>query len=251
MRDSLRAACRAACVALLVLAAARASAQQSDPEGRFNSGVAHLREGRIDMAIEEFRQAIKGDGKNPYFYKAYGGALMAKGEFGEAVKAFRRALELNPYYCDARTDLGLALIGSGKREEGRKELLTAFSDPTNPTPERTSYNIGQSFFEEKRYSEALDWFQTSLSKSRDDAGPYLGLSDTLFAMGRQDDGIRQLQSGVQALPSNLLLLSALGEAYYRAGRFAEARTRLEEVARKDPSGQAGLRAVELLRRFPQ
>jgi hypothetical protein len=47
------------------------------------------------------------------------------------------------------------------------------------------------------------------------------------------------------------MLVALGEAYYRAGRFDEAKPRLETVAAKDPGGPAGRRAAELLQKFPK
>ena len=43
----------------------------------------------------------------------------------------------------------------------------------------------------------------------------------------------------------------LGEAYYRAGRFTEAKARLEEAARRDPVGASGRRATELLKHLPR
>src|SRR5262245_48763135 len=128
----------ALCVVLLgpaVAPAQQPTVAAPDPEARFNVGLAHLKEGRPALAVEEFRRAIKMDGKNPYFYKGLGLALAAQREFGDAVQAFRKALEINPYYVDVRNDLGTALILSGKRAEGKNEFLTAFNDPTTPTPE--------------------------------------------------------------------------------------------------------------------
>ncbi|MFI5182812.1 MAG: tetratricopeptide repeat protein [Vicinamibacteria bacterium] len=252
----------------LLLAPAALHAQQSpvpvDGETRFNNGLEHLRGGRLDMALEEFKGAVKQDPKNPYFFKGLGVAYAqladrcpAKDQscrqrnLEEAVLAARKAIELNPYYADARNDLGTYLIRSGKREEGKKEFLAAFGDPTNPSPEFAAGNLGQAFFEEKNYSQAANWFQTSLGKNKLHALAYLGLSDTLLAMGRVDEAIVQLEAGAKALPENWDIALSLGDAYYRAGRFGEARTRLELVAGKDPSGAAGRRASELLKRFPK
>lgn len=238
---------------LVLLAAAGPGTAQvtNDPEVRFNMGLTHLREGRIDMAIEDLRHATKGDPKNPYFQKGYGQALAAKGEFGEAIKAFRKALELNPYYVDVRNDLGVALLAAGQREEGRRELMNAFNDPTNPTPERTAYNLGWSLFEEKRYAEALTWYQTSLARSRDEVGPHIAIADTLTALGRGTEAIGQLEAALKVEPESPLVAVELGSAYYRAGRFAEARKHLEAAARSDPGGASGRRAAELLQKFPQ
>jgi Tfp pilus assembly protein PilF len=234
-----------------------------DGEARFNNGLEHLRAGRLDMALEEFKEAVKLDPKNPYFFKGLGVAHAQAADrcapkdqacrqrnLDQAVIAARTAIELNPYYADARNDLGTFLVRSGKREEGKKEFLTAFNDPTNPSPEFSASNMGQALLEEKNYPQAVSWFQTSVGKNRTHAVAYLGLSDALVAMGKLDEAIVQLEAGAKALPEDWDIALALGDGYYRAGRFGEARARLELVAGKDPSG-AGRRATELLKKFPK
>jgi len=113
-----------ALLALFVCIASTASGQGS-PEGEasFSAGLVHLREGRPDLALAEFKRAVKADGKNPYFRKGLGIAYAAKRDWKNAIEAFRKALELNPYYADVRNDLGMALINSGEREAGKGELL--------------------------------------------------------------------------------------------------------------------------------
>lgn len=247
---------------LTILAAPPLFAQaKGDGETRFSTGLTHLREGRLELAIEEFKGAIKEDPKNAYFYKGIGIAYQQLADrcadsacrqapLRDAVAASRKALELNPYYVDARNDLGTALLRSGEREAGKKELLAAFNDPTNPSPELTARNLGTAYLEDKNYSEALNWFQSSLNRNKAYPDAWLGLSDVLVAQGRFDEAVLQLQMAQKELPNDVTVLLALGEVYYRAGRFAEARPRLESVAGKDPTGPAGRRAAELLKNFP-
>src|SRR5262245_52596228 len=232
-----RAAVTAVILAALVPAPLALATQSSaDAEMRFSTGVMHLREGRVDLALEEFKKAVKEDGKNPYFQKGLGLAYSAKRDWKPAIASFRRALELNPYYVDVRNDLATALIGSGEREAGKKEFLTAYSDPTNPTPEVSARNLGQAYFDEKNYPEAINWFRTSLNRNKDYTDAHLGLADALLGAGRPDEAVAQLEAAVKDLPTDASLQLALGQALLRAGRFAEARTRLEEVVRKDPGG---------------
>src|SRR5512134_2880941 len=174
-------------VALAVFAAPAVAQSPPQAETRFSTGVMHLREGRVDLALEEFKRAVKEDSKNPYFQKGLGLAYAAKASkerqtrrtpdgappskeeaeaWKEAIACFRKALELNPYYTDVRNDLATALIGSGDREAGKKEFLAAFSDPTNPTPEISARNLGQAYLEEKNPTEAANWFKTSLSRNK-------------------------------------------------------------------------------------
>jgi Flp pilus assembly protein TadD/predicted regulator of Ras-like GTPase activity (Roadblock/LC7/MglB family) len=239
-------------VTLAVLLPALPAFAQSSPEAemRFSTGVMHLREGRVELALEEFKKAVKEDGKNPYFQKGLGLAYSAKREWKPAIAAFRRALELNPYYVDVRNDLAAALLGSGDREAGKKEFLAAFSDPTNPTSEVSARNLGQAFYEEKNYTEALNWYRTSVGRNKDYADGYLGLADTLAATGRHEEAVVQLQAAVSEIPTDTALQLALGQALLRAGRYGEARSRLEEVVRKDPAGPLGRAAAEQLKSDP-
>jgi Flp pilus assembly protein TadD len=238
-------------VALVALAAPALAQSSPEAETRFSTGVMHLREGRVDLALQEFKRAVKEDPKNPYFQKGLGLAYAAKREWKDAIAAFRKALELNPYYVDVRNDLATALIGSGDREGGKREFLGAFSDPTNPTPEISARNLGQAYLEEKNYPEAINWFRTSLNRNKAYPDPYIGIADALLASGRLEEAVAQLEAGVTEIPEDPGLLLALGQALFRAGRFGEARARLEEAVQKDPAGPAGRAAADQLRALPK
>jgi superkiller protein 3 len=211
----------------------------------------HLREGRTDLALDELKKAVREDPKSPYFQKGLGLAYAAKREWKDAIACFRKALELNPYYVDVRNDLGAALIGSGDREAGKGEFLAAYSDPTNPTPEISARNLGAAYLEEKNPTEAANWFKTSLSRNKSYPPAYIGMAEALLVTGRLDEAIAQLQQGVQEVPGDPDLLLALGRACAKGGRFAEARTHLEEAMQKDPAGPAGRAAAEQLKTLPR
>jgi tetratricopeptide (TPR) repeat protein len=261
-------------LAVLLAALAAPAVAQSPPqaETRFSTGVMHLREGRVDLALDEFKKAVREDPKNPYFQKGLGLAYAAKASkeretrrtaagaapskdeaeaWKEAIACFQRALELNPYYTDVRNDLATALIGSGDREGGKKEFLAAFSDPTNPTPEISARNLGQAYLEEKNYPESINWFRASLNRNKKYTDPYLGIADALVASNRIDEAVAQLEAGVTELPDDPALLLALGQVFYKAGRFGEARARLEETVRKDPAGPSGRSAADQLKALPK
>jgi superkiller protein 3 len=236
---------------LLGLGAAPVRAQDPDAEMSFNSGLTHLREGRPQLALEEFKKAVKGDPKSPYFQKGLGLAYTQLGKFDDAVAAFRKALQINPYYVDVRNDLGTALMLSGKRTEGKAEYVTAYNDPTNPSPDLSARNLGQAYLEEKNYTEALNWFRSSINKNKSLVDAQSGLADALVGLGRPEEAVPVLEGALKDNPGELSLLVGLGDAYYRAGRFTEARARLEEVVKKDPVGPAGRRAAEMLKHFPR
>jgi Tfp pilus assembly protein PilF len=222
-----------------------------DAEARFQAGLAHLRDGRAELALKEFKASTEKDPKNPYFYKGLGITYMQLKKWSDAVAAFRKALELNPFYVDVRNDLGTALVYLGHKEEGKREFLAAFNDPTNPTPEQSAYNLGQASLTDKSYGEAESWFRTCVARNKTFPLGYLGLIDVMSATGRAAETIPLLESGLKEVPGQPALLVTLGDAYLRAGRFSEARAKLMEAISRDPGGLDGRRAAELLKRLPQ
>ncbi|HET9316828.1 MAG TPA: tetratricopeptide repeat protein, partial [Vicinamibacteria bacterium] len=184
---------------LLLLAgglAAPAPAQSPDAEVSFNSGLTHLREGRPQLALEEFKKAVKGDPKSPYFQKGLGLAYTQLQKYDEAVEAFRKALQINPYYVDVRNDLGTALMLSGKRTEGKAEFVAAYNDPTNPSPDLSARNLGQAYLEEKSYAEAANWFRTAANKNKALVDAQTGLAEALIGQGKPEDAVPVLESAI-------------------------------------------------------
>lgn len=231
-------------------AAAQAPAATLDAESRFTMALQQMRDGRVEAAIEEIKRAIKDDSKNPYFHKGLGVAYMQIGSHDKAIDAFRKALDLNPYYTDVRNDLGTALVLAGKRDEGKREYLTAFNDPTYNTPEVAARNLAQAAFEEKSWDEALRWYRTAAQRNPKYSPAWLGLADVYVVLGRPEEAVAQLQAAQREMPDSIEVRLGYGEACYRAGRLSDARSALEDVARKDPAGPTGRRAVELLKNFP-
>jgi Tfp pilus assembly protein PilF len=237
-------------VAFVFVLPSLAGAQTVDPEASFNAGLNHLREGRATMAVDEFKKAVRQDGKNAYFQKGLGQAYLAVGKYDDAVSAFRKALEINPYYTDVRNDLGTALVLSGRRNEGMQEFIAAFNDPTNPTPEISSRNLGRAYLDAKSYPEAINWYRTSIGRNKSYPDSYLGLSEALMATGRIDEAVAALETAAKECPQSADVLVSLGEAYSHIGRLSDARSRLEEARRRDPGGPVGRRAAQLLQQFP-
>lgn len=240
-------------VLLAGLAAPLAADQTPNPDAEmsFNTGLTHLREGRPQLALEEFKKAVKGDDKSPYFQKGLGLAYSQLGRYDDAAAAFRKALQINPYYVDVRNDLGTALVLAGKRAEGKAEFVTAYNDPTNPSPDLSARNLGQALLEEKSYAEAANWFRSAVNKNKSLVDAHTGLAEALVGLGKPEEAVPVLESALKEAPTSLPLMISLADAYYRTGRFTEARKNLEEVSRKDPVGPAGKRAAEMLKHLPR
>ena len=247
-------------IAALLAVGSLASAQDPEAEIRFGAGVRLLRDGFPERALIELEAALKKDPQNAFYLKGMSVAYSQladkcrpedsgcrNGHLKKAVAAAQKALVANPDYVDARNDLGIALLRLGKRTDGKAELAKAFADPQCPTPEVTAWNLGQAFFEEKEYNEAMTWFQAAQNKNKTLAASYVSIADILMTQGQTDAAILQLETGMKEASGNTAIQLALGDVYVKAGRFQDARATFEQVIKKDPAGPSGRRAIEKLK----
>lgn len=228
---------------------AGAGTNTAESDVAYNTGRNFLADGRAELAVERFKLSIELDDKNYFAYKGLGIALAKLQNYKEAEKAQRKCLDLNPDFADARNDLGTTLMLMGRRDEARKEWVSAHSSPFNPTPDQTAANLGQSYLEEKNFIEAARWFQKAIQQNESSPRALVGLSTALIEQNRLNEAILLLEGNKQQADPELLF--TLGDAYYRAGRFPEARAKVEAVAKADPIGPWGRRASERLKHFPK
>jgi Tfp pilus assembly protein PilF len=232
-------------------AASAADTTRAEADMAHNAGLTYLTSGRPDLAIEQFKKAVSLDSKYYHAYKGLGISYAQTRNFKEAEKAQRKCLEINADFADARNDLGATLMSVGRRDEARKEWIVAYASPFNPSPDQTAWNLANSYAEDNNVAEATRWYQASLQHNPSYSPAHVGLASVLIAQNRLDEAIAGLEAAAKTAKDDPLLAFSLGEAYYKAGRFAEARTQLEAVIKKDPSGPNGTQAAEMIKHFPK
>lgn len=80
-------------------------------------GISHASAGRLDRAIEEFREALRLAPDDAGAHWHLGAALASQGARGEAVVHLRRSLALDPENGQVHNDLGVLLAGQGQMDE--------------------------------------------------------------------------------------------------------------------------------------
>ena len=81
-----------------------------------------------------------------------GKKFLEKGNHDAAIESFQRAVRIDPLFTEARSDLALELVATGKTEQGIEELRTVLQhDPSS----RLGYtNLGAILCNHRRYAEA-------------------------------------------------------------------------------------------------
>ncbi|NNE07850.1 MAG: tetratricopeptide repeat protein [Gemmatimonadetes bacterium] len=101
------------------------SAATGDAQSHYRLGIIASREGRTEDAIREYRKSIDLD---PNYAKArlnLGEIYAVRGDTERAAAEFRAGIALDPGYAKPRLNLGLLLYRTGSVAEGEAELLRA------------------------------------------------------------------------------------------------------------------------------
>lgn len=72
-----------------------------------NQGIIYLKQEKYDDAEDILREALSTNEQNPYAHNTLGVVLREQGDFEQALKHYRRAVELDPRYARAHFNIGV------------------------------------------------------------------------------------------------------------------------------------------------
>lgn len=86
---------------------------------------------RVPEAIEQYKIAIRIDGREPDVHHNLGVAYHRLGRLDEAIGEYRIALQIDPHFSEALTNLGSVLIQEGKIDDARASCQAAVRENNN------------------------------------------------------------------------------------------------------------------------
>src|SRR3989441_1177634 len=145
-------------------------------------------------------------------------------------KEFKRAIELNPGSASAHQWYGWYLAVLKRADEAVKELKRA--QELDPLSQIINGELGMPFFFTRQYDRATEQFKKAAEMDPDGTFAREWLAWTHILKRNYEEAI-----AVSSKPESddPYLLAAIGDAYARLGKRAEARKIIEEL--KDPSKQ--------------
>lgn len=133
--------------------------------------------------------------------------LYERGEFAEALKAFRRARALDPKSKAIRTNLGRCIleIGSGQLREGETEEAVRTLDEAVkllPRDGEAHYRLGVALYQEKSFREAVSRLEHATHLSPDHGPAHLWLGRCYYEMGYLDMAVTAVEESARLDPES-------------------------------------------------
>jgi TolB-like protein/DNA-binding winged helix-turn-helix (wHTH) protein/Tfp pilus assembly protein PilF len=147
-------------------------------------------------------------------------ALNHEMDWARTGAGYRRALELNPGYANARHWYGYYLLLTGDLDGGEREIRRALQlDPLSPI---FNANAGMAFYFGRRFDEAAAHWRNALEMHRNYPLLHSYLATAYAGKGMYPEAVAQLEKGM-ALSNDSRDLGLLAHIYGRMGRVTDAR----------------------------
>lgn len=105
-------------------------------------GAAYYQQGKMEIALEEFNQAIKIDSNYGFAYNGLGLVHSALGQDAEADANFKKAISIDPNNSESHNNYGGFLCARNRFDESIVQFLAALKNPLYATPSVAYANAG-------------------------------------------------------------------------------------------------------------
>jgi len=202
------------------------------PETHFILGNVYKEQGRLDEAVNAYKEAIKWDSKYSDAYAGLGMAKLMQGSTAEAAENFKEAIQLNSGNSTAHYGLGKTYLKQGMVDAAIKELNTALYQYPNSAP--THLTLGEAYGEQGNTVAAVKEYQESIRIKPENTAAYLHISDIRETRGDLEHSIAELRSGLELMPNNPDLHLAIGRQSLRLEKLDDGIKEFKTTLNLDP-----------------
>ena len=198
---------------------------------------ANLKSGAIKKIRERFL-----DDTN---YLRAGDAFRNEGDFQNAVRLYRKGLEINPRNALLQTNMGISLARQGNLEEAKTHLALAIDQ--QPDHATAHCNLGIILRQQNRRQEAIESHRRALQIDPDFAASHLHLGTLLLESGAYDEAQTHLTELVRLTPHDPYAHFNLAMVFSRQKQSEQAAVHLGRTLEVAPDFIPALVSLSLTR----
>jgi type IV pilus assembly protein PilF len=201
-----------------------------------NLGAAYLQQNKLEIALDEFSQAIQ---IMPTYAMAYNGLAMVRSALKQDEEAefnFKKSIDLDPSISESYNNYGIFLCDRGRYSESVEQFLMAVKNPLYSTPNLAYANAGICAARGNDILSAEKYLNTALQIQPLTHSAAHKLAEIQFKRGDVVAARKTLQNALVASPSAEVLWLGLQIARSLGSRNDEASYALE-LRRRFPNAK--------------
>lgn len=186
---------------------------------------------RLETANRVKAAALKAVGLDETLAEAHTSLAFAKmiqeRDLAGAENSFRRSLQLNPNYPTAHHWLAYDLVAQGRLEEAMRAIKRA--QELDPVSLSINNDVGEIYFFARQYDQAIEHCRKTMEMDANFIPAHQTLGLAYLQKGLHAQAIAELKKAVALSANNAYILALLGYAYGVAGQRSEAEATLKQL----------------------
>ncbi len=167
------------------------------------------------------------------FFNNLGNSYDKIGDIDSALKAYKRAVEINPTLSESRVNVGNIYLKKGRVTDAVREYLGALR--INPKDATTHNNLGNAYTEQERFSYAVSEYQRAIDLDPNFIDSYRGLAIAYSKQERFAVAIPILKRAIVIAPKDANCYNLMGQAYNNMGDYDRAISFYDKALEIEPN----------------
>ena len=206
---------------------ARAIAQDPAADYLASLGATLSRQGRHEEALKAFDKAVQLEPDDAALWKAMGDALLELKQYDHALLSFQHVLKLDPRNQDAAYKSGVLLHDAGRNEEAVTCL--DLCDQLLPNHAPTLQARARAWLALRKFDAALSDNLRADTLAPGNADTHNNIGACLQSLGREEEALIWFDRALQRLPDSIEILNNKANLLQQLQRFDEALALYDDI----------------------
>ncbi len=204
--------------------------------------IASLLRGNHRQAVDEIEAAKSINKNDPEIYNIEGLIYFSLKQYDQAEGYYKKAIELNPSYSEARNNLCGVYLAVGKWDAAIEQCSKAASDVFYKSREKALTNLGVAYFRKGDTDKAKENYQRALEINPAFAYTHNEFGKLYMATGKDLEAIDEFRKAVNSFDQYDEAHYNLALAYLRTGKRELACESFKKVVEISPESALGVDA---------
>ena len=168
----------------------------------------------------------------------------AAGNFEQAIKGCKKALEINPHWPEVLLQLGIVYDQMGRHDEA----ITTIKQAIEMAPDfaRAYITLGAAYINNRMYDDAIIALQKAVKIEPNHPPAHYNLGIAYTKNGMLDEAVSEWEKTIALAPGSVQMRYHLAMLYAEMGRYKKAVFQLKETLRLNPNFQPARFALKQL-----
>jgi protein O-mannosyl-transferase len=201
-----------------------------------NRGTLLSRDGKIDLAIKDYENALSLEPKSADTYFNLALLIEEKGDWLRAINYLKEAVNIKPNYPIAYFEIGFIYF---KMHDYRSAILYLEQAlKLQPTRQKTRKLLSQSYAllgddqaKHQQFVAALDWYESALNLDIGNSRLHCNLGNVFSALGKKSEAINEYKEAIRYDSRNIDAHYNLAQELLDQGKYDEAQRELALVSK--------------------